>query len=345
MAEIDSLNVNVPSSGEGAQKRRAPTEWFFPKIDRKKLKALMKRNNSRAFLSHGLWLCLLAVSGYLSVATFGTYWCILTFFVYGTLFATCNARWHESLHGTPFKTPVLNDIMFFIAATMEQRDIVFTRWSHITHHSYTIITEIDLEISSPRPVRLWKLLVDFINLKTGPFLVAALILHSLGIPLKKAKRVVPESEFQKMFWAARASLAVHVAVIVLAVVTRSWLPILLFTLPRFYGGALVYLFILTQHAGLAENVLDHRLNCRTLYLNPVFSFLYMHMEYHIEHHLIPNVPFHALPRLHKMIRSQLPRTYRGLWDAYKVMVPALLTQRHDTNYYLRRELPEPGPAL
>ena len=25
---------------------------------------------------------------------------------------------------------------------------------------------------------------------------------------------------------------------------------------------------LTQHAGLAEDVLDHRLNCRTVYMNP-----------------------------------------------------------------------------
>jgi fatty acid desaturase len=154
--------------------------------------------------------------------------------------------------------------------------------------------------------------------------------------------VVPESDFSRMFWAARACLALHLAVIALAVVLRSWLPVLLFTFPRFYGGVLFFLYAFTQHAGLAENVTDHRLNTRTVYLNPLFSFLYMHMEYHIEHHIFPNVPFHALPRLHKAVLDQMPRPYRGLWDAYRSMIPVLLRQRHDADYYLRRELPEAG---
>ena len=68
------------------------------------------------------------------------------------------------------------------------------------------------------------------------------------------------------------------------------------------------------------------------------------MEYHIEHHIFPNVPFHALPRLHKKIKDQLPRTYMGLRDVFKEMVPALLKQRHNIYYYIRRELPEESTA-
>ena len=40
-------------------------------------------------------------------------------------------------------------------------------------------------------------------------------------------------------------------------------------LPSFYGAWLYLAFGLTQHAGMAEDVLDHRLNCRTVYMNPV----------------------------------------------------------------------------
>ena len=49
----------------------------------------------------------------------------------------------------------------------------------------------------------------------------------------------------------------------------------------------------TQHAGLAENVLDHRLNCRTVYMNPLNRYLYWNMNYHVEHHMFPLVPYHA----------------------------------------------------
>ena len=63
----------------------------------------------------------------------------------------------------------------------------------------------------------------------------------------------------------------------------------------------------TQHAGLAENVLDHRLNCRTVYMNPLHRYLYWNMNYHVEHHMFPLVPYHALPRLHELVKADMPR--------------------------------------
>ena len=63
------------------------------------------------------------------------------------------------------------------------------------------------------------------------------------------------------------------------------------------------MFGLTQHAGLAEDVLDHRLNSRTVYMNPVFRFLYWNMNYHVEHHMFPMVPYHALPALHAEMKA------------------------------------------
>src|SRR6202012_5430013 len=49
-----------------------------------------------------------------------------------------------------------------------------------------------------------------------------------------------------------------------------------------------------QHAGLGENVLDHRLNTRTVRMNAVHRFLYWNMNYHVEHHMFPLVPYHRL---------------------------------------------------
>ena len=71
----------------------------------------------------------------------------------------------------------------------------------------------------------------------------------------------------------------------------------------------------TQHAGLAENVLDHRLNTRTVYMNPINRYLYWNMGYHIEHHMFPMVPYHNLPKLHALMKSDTPPPYNGLIEA------------------------------
>ena len=72
-----------------------------------------------------------------------------------------------------------------------------------------------------------------------------------------------------------------------------------------------------QHTGLQENIKDHRFSTRTVYLNSVFSFLYWHMEYHIEHHMRPNVPSYNLPKLYNPITDQLSPAKKGLWGVYK----------------------------
>ena len=50
---------------------------------------------------------------------------------------------------------------------------------------------------------------------------------------------------------------------------------------------------LLQHGGLADNVVDYRLNTRTVYMNPITRFIYWDMNYDKEHH---NAPAGAVPR-------------------------------------------------
>ena len=133
----------------------------------------------------------------------------------------------------------------------------------------------------------------------------------------------------------------HLAPIVIAIVMRSWLPILLFSLPRLYGGVLIWTLVLAQHSGLAEDILDYRLNTRTIRLNPVVSFLYMYMEYHTEHHIYPNIPFHSLAQFRSIIDDQMPFAYKGLLKTSKELIPVLWRQRRNPNYFIKRMLP-PG---
>ena len=110
-------------------------------------------------------------------------------------------------------------------------------------------------------------------------------------------------------------------------------------LPTLYGGWLTLYFGMTQHPGLAEDVLDHRLNWRTVYMNPLFRFLYWNMNYHVEHHMFPMVPYHALPELHEAMKADMSAPYPSSIAAYREIIPALLRQMKDPTYFVRRELP------
>jgi fatty acid desaturase len=126
---------------------------------------------------------------------------------------------------------------------------------------------------------------------------------------------------------------------------RSILPAMYVGLPTFYGGFMTIFFGLTQHAGLAEDVLDHRLNSRTVYMNPIFRFLYWNMNYHVEHHMFPMVPYHALPRLHAAIKADCPPAYRSTIEAYREIISAILRQRKDPYYFVERQLPRGAKAV
>ena len=62
------------------------------------------------------------------------------------------------------------------------------------------------------------------------------------------------------------------------------------------------------------------------------------MEYHIEHHMFPTIPSYNLPKLHELIKHELPKPLT-LWQAYKQIIPAVIRKRKDPNYAIKQEIP------
>ena len=82
-----------------------------------------------------------------------------------------------------------------------------------------------------------------------------------------------------------------------------------------------------QHGGLKADTWDHRESTRTVLLNPIHGWLlYFNMQYHIEHHIFPQVPFYNLPKLHEVIKDQLPAPNKGFIDGLLEMIPAIIRQ-------------------
>lgn len=55
--------------------------------------------------------------------------------------------------------------------------------------------------------------------------------------------------------------------------------------------------------------------------------------------MFPMVPYHALPRLHALIKDDLPVPNKSILAGYREMIPAFRRQLRYEDYYLRRELP------
>ena len=94
-----------------------------------------------------------------------------------------------------------------------------------------------------------------------------------------------------------------------------------------------------QHLAAKLDTKDHRLSTHTVILNPILSFYYWHMEYHIEHHLFPMVPSYNLKKLRKEIESELPTPFNGLFDFYKKVLPSLIKLAFNLNGYYKVKIP------
>jgi len=312
------------------------------------MKELMRRSDRPALIGYGLWLGMVVLTGGMVVAAWGTPWAVPAAIAYGIFYGSCaDSRWHECLHGTVFKTRWLNDFFYHLTSFMALKNPYLWRWSHVRHHTDTVIVGRDPEIAFPRPPHPANILWNLLHLNVGWDEMKKMIRLSLGRLTGDQKTFLIESEWRKSFWTSRVHLAILVSVGTASVALNSWLPVVLIGTPTFYGSWLHHLMASLQHAGLAEDIPDHRMNSRTVYMNPFFRFVYSNMNYHVEHHMYPMVPFHALPALHEQIKHDCPPAYPDMLTAFREMIPAILRQRKDPLYYVRRPLPEgagPTPA-
>jgi len=318
----------------------AAAEWYHTDVPRKQMKELMKRSDGPAIRDTTIWLAALVLSAAGGIWLWGSWWCVPFFFVYGALYgSSTDSRWHECGHGTAFKTQWMNDAVYQLASFMIMRNPVTWRWSHTRHHTDAIIVGRDPEIAVMRPPDLLRLVLNFFGILDAWHAMGDMVRNAAGNISPAEQTFIPDMERPRAIRIARIWLAIYVATIALAIWSWSLLPLMLIGPPRLYGAWHHVMTGLLQHGGLADNVIDHRLNSRTVYMNPVSRFIYWNMNYHVEHHMFPMVPYHALPKLHAMIKHDLPEPSPSIWAGYREMIPAFLRQLKHEDFFLKRELP------
>lgn len=305
----------------------ANPKWFRPDVAPEDIRKLMQKSDQIALRDTAIWLGLMVLTATIGVGLWPSWWGLPFWFVYGVLYGSASdSRWHECGHKTAFKTAWMNDVVYHLACFMLMRNPYVWRASHVRHHTDTIIVGRDPEIIAMRPPDLLRLALDFFGLISAYQLIGRMFLHASGRMHPDEATYVRDQDTGKVFRVARIWLLIYAATIGLAISMGSILPLMVIGLPRLYGAWHHVMTGLLQHLGLAENVTDHRLNTRTVLMNPVSRFIYLNMNYHIEHHMFTMVPYYNLPALHALIKDDLPAPAPSILAAYRRLLPVLRKQ-------------------
>ena len=321
--------------------------WYRSPVDRDEMNRLLLRSDWRGLVQSVGHLALLGLTGAAAFYAAGhlPIWALLLIlYLHGAIYTFLLNGFHELVHRTVFKSKTLNVVFLQIYSFLGGYNPVLFWASHQEHHKYTLYPPDDLEVTLPVKLSPLTFVKIFIINPLGIYFVWKNMLRlSLGrLEGEWENHLFPASrpaQRQELFTWARLYILAHVILIAVSLYFGQWLIPLLITFAPYYGGGIQALCNNTQHAGLSDQTPDYRLNCRTIYLNPLLRFVYWNMNYHTEHHMYAAVPCYNLPRLHELIKTDLPACPKGLVAAWQQIFPIMARQQLDPSYTFVPELP------
>lgn len=339
-------------------------QWYRCPIEFARLRELSERSDAQGWFQAGGHLALFAVTG-TSVFLLWSQQLWLGFalalFAHGTVGSFfVGVAPHELGHGTVFRTRWLNKLFMYLFSLLSWWDPFDYASSHTYHHRYTLHPDGDRENLlplEPSVASTFMLQLFTLNLLTRPgrtfgkggllstllvtFRSAFGLVGSTEVPINEWLRALHSdqpAEHRKSMWWSRTLLLFHGSVLAVAIATGLWVLPLIISLSGFIANWLSYFVGLTQHCGLRDNIPDFRKNTRSIRLDPLSSFLYWRMNWHIEHHMYAGVPCYNLRKLYAEIADDMPEP-RTLVGAWREMREAWRRQQSEPGYQFDTPLP------
>ena len=234
-----------------------------------------------------------------------TGWRIRVFAVRPDLRKQCTDAVHTPTY-VPLPTRWLNETVFWITSLIFGQEVLYRRYSHAAHHTYTMFVDDDAQLPFKQPVSIRKYLLWYSGALYHSQFLLVLLLHSLGRFSEKTRWFTPSEELPRLTRNSRAFLLIYTGIIVASVYYGSTLVLWLWVIPKVIGDPIMLTYAASQHFEMEENSADLRRSTRSLRPHWLVDLFYWNMSYHIEHHLYPTVPFFALPKLNNLIADRLP---------------------------------------
>jgi fatty acid desaturase len=234
----------------------------------------------------------------------------------GLAYATFFPPLHEAGHGTAFASPALNTATTWLCAILMLEGPSFFREFHWEHHRHTQDRRQDPEImAAPDLLDGWPSnIVTYLALASGQLLWIGKLMFTVGsalLPAALRRHFFPyvrATQAARVARECRLVLAILVAAIALglAFIPGFWAILLIWPIGHVFLG----LYLMPEHTGLGhEGSQLHR--TRTIHSNALLRWWMWNMPYHGEHHAYPGVPFHALPRLHRLLGDEVEHPISG----------------------------------
>ena len=214
---------------------------------------------------------------------------------------------HECTHGTPFRSAYLNHIAGQITGFVLVQPFLWFRYFHMAHHRHTNDPGRDPELSGlPKPDSWIEFALHLSAITYWYDKLATLFGNIIGTG---GRGYIPKGARGALRAEAVLMLAGYALAGILLVNGHIWV-FTVWLLPLAVGFPFLRLYLLAEH-GRCPLVADMFENSRTTYTTTVVRFLAWNMPYHIEHHVLPNVPFHRLPEMNKLVRGHLKTVSDG----------------------------------
>jgi fatty acid desaturase len=228
---------------------------------------------------------------------------------------------HEAAHGTLFRTRWLNETLTdLVCARPVWSDVTRYRKHHLGHHAHTgTERDPDLGLAPLEPMsraslarKIFRDLSGIAGLRRMLGLLAMdaeVIVYNVGGGIRRNRRspLFHLGALATNLWKMLAVNAVLAGICIAAGVGWIYLAWVVAYLTTF--GLFLRIRMLAEHACLARGS-DPLRNTRTTYANLVAraTVAPLHVNYHLEHHLLPTTPWFRLPALHRVLaaRGALP---------------------------------------
>ena len=265
--------------------------------------SLMVRNNVQAgwhLLGHGLVLvaagCLVALSR--------ERWLVWpAMFLMGIVLTHLFAPQHECAHFSAFRSRRLNGVVAWWCGAMIMVPQVHFRYEHHHHHTFTNLLDRDPELI-PMPATVGAYLLYLSGIPYWWSSWSGITRRSAGRLSEEERGFVPVPERSRVIWEARALALIYL--LLLAVVLAGWhAPLFYWFFPLLLGQPVMRFIRMTEHVG-RPHVPDPLQNTRSTRVSALWRLLAWNMNFHAEHHLLPSVPYHALPRFHALLNGRIP---------------------------------------
>jgi fatty acid desaturase len=211
---------------------------------------------------------------------------------------------HESNHNLLFKNRTLNRWVGFFCGLPSLVSVTAYRALHLAHHAHTSTPEDPDSMEQSVPKSMPMVFFFYLFLFIGAYLyLIHLVKTSLTLADAKRKRMIITeytlilATFTTLFLVLPFSVMLHIWLIPLLIAAQ-----------------------LTNVRGLAEHTLTTSNNVftetRTVRSNPFVSFMMNNLNYHLDHHLFPGVPWYNLPKLHSILKDDYKAAGSSVYPSY-----------------------------